>query len=317
MIVPDRKMSWFRLLFSLRGSTIPRIGGRLFAVFVVSVLATVLHDMGKDTDLTTIPFTLISLALGVFLGFRNNTAYERFWEARKLWGGLVNVARSFARTVLTLIEVSATPNSKASDEEVHSLRRELIYRMVAYVHSLRMHLRNELSDVASLEPFLPASEIEQLAVQRNVPNFIVLRLAERLAHARRLGVMRERDVLVFEPLLNEITNLQGGCERIRATPMPWSYTVLIHSIVAVYCFALPFGIVETVEHYTPVVSVLIAYAFLGLDAVGDEIEEPFGLDYNDLPLNSLARTVEVNLRQMLGEADLPKLMEPDECRVLT
>src|SRR5262245_31235699 len=107
MIVPDRKMSWFRLLFSLRGSTIPRIGGRLFSVFAVSVVATALHHRGHGMDLTPIPFTLISLALGVFLGFRNNTAYERFWEARKLWGGLVNAARAFARMVLTLIDEGA------------------------------------------------------------------------------------------------------------------------------------------------------------------------------------------------------------------
>jgi putative membrane protein len=317
MIVPDRKMSWFRLLFAMRGSTIPRIRGRLFGVFVISVVATVLHDYGYDTDLTAIPFTLISLALSVFLGFRNNTAYERFWEARKLWGRLINDARSFARMVLTLISADAGGESSMSADGVRALQRELVYRMIAYVHSLRLHLRNELSDVSSLAPFLPADELERLPVQRNVPNALMLRIGERLADARRLGVLRPRDVLLFEPMLNDVTDVQGGCERVRSTPMPYSYTVLIHSIVATYCFALPFGIVETVEHYTPIVVLIIAYAFLGLDAVGDEIEEPFGHDYNDLPLNTLSRIVEVNLRQMLGEEDLPKLLEPDARRVLT
>jgi putative membrane protein len=316
MIVPDRKMSWFRLLFSLRGSTIPRIGGRLFAVFSMSVLATVLHQQGRDINLTTVPFTLMGLALGVFLGFRNNTAYERFWEARRLWGGLVNASRSFARMTLTLIAADATPGCKASEERVHGLRRELTYRVIAYVHSLRMHLRGELSELRELAPLLPAAELEQLPAQRNVPNAIFLKLGERLADTRRLGALHYRDVLLFEPMLTELTNLQGGCERIRTTPMPWSYTVLIHSIVAVYCFALPFGLVTTTKLFTPLVVVLIAYAFLGLDAVGDEIEEPFGHDYNDLPLLTISRMIEVNLRQMLGETELPKLLEPDADRVL-
>src|SRR5690606_37389193 len=110
--------------------------------------------------------------------------------------------------------------------------------------------------------------------------------------------------------------VQGGCERIKNTPIPWSYTVLMHSIVAVYCFALPFGLVQTTKLLTPIVVALIAYAFLGLDAVGDELEEPFGHDYNDLPLTALSRTIEVNLLQQLGETELPPLLTPDAERVL-
>jgi ion channel-forming bestrophin family protein len=316
MIVPDRKMSWFRLLFSLRGSTIPRIRARLFGVFLVSVIATALFHTGHGTDLTVVPFTLISLALGVFLGFRNNTAYERFWEGRKLWGKLVNDTRSFARMVLTLISTDAKGQDAGSAESVRMLQRELVYRLIGYVHALRMHLRNQLSDLSPLEPFFPAGEVPALRVQRNIPNAILLGLAERLADARRLSVMRDRDALLFEPLLNSIVDTQGGCERIRNTPTPWSYTVLIHSIVAIYCFALPFGLVATTKLLTPIVVVLIAYAFLGLDAVGDEIEEPFGLDYNDLPLSTLSRMIEVNLRQTLGESELPPLLEPDKDNVL-
>jgi putative membrane protein len=318
MIVPDRKMSWFRLLFTVRGTALPRIRGRLFAVFLVSVVATLTYEYtGRATDLTTIPFTLISLALGVFLGFRNNTAYERYWEARKLWGRLVNDSRSFARMVLTLIQVDATAHPKLEATEVTDLKRELVYRMIAYVASLRMHLRNEVSQLEELRGLLPDDELKGLTQQRNVPNALLLRMGQRVEDARRFGVLRNRDVLLLESKLNDITDVQGGCERIRNTPMPYSYTVLIHTIVAVYCFALPFGIVSTTHFLTPIVVVLIAYAFLGLDAVGDEIEEPFGYDYNDLPLNTLSRMIEVNLRQMLGETDLPKLLEPDAHRVLT
>lgn len=115
---------------------------------------------------------------------------------------------------------------------------------------------------------------------------------------------------VLEGSLTEITGVQGGCERIKATPIPASYTVLIHRIVATYAFALPLGIVDTVHLWTPVVVLLIAYAFYGLDAIGDEIEDPFGRDPNDLPLSTLSRMIEVNLRQRLRESDVPELLRP-------
>jgi putative membrane protein len=316
MIVPDRKMSWFRLLFSLRGTTLPRIRGRLLAVFLVAVLATVLHVRGISYDLTTIPFTLISLALGVFLGFRNNTAYERYWEARRLWGKLVNDARIFARLVLTQLSLDVRSEPRLSAGELRALQRELVYRMVAFVHALRFHLRSEPHLVDTLAELVPPAEVTRLAGQHNVPNMLLLRMGERIAEARKLGVVRHRDVHLFEQQLTSLSDVQGGCERIRNTPMPYSYTVLIHSIVAAYCFALPFGLVATTKLVTPVVVVVIAYAFLGLDAVGDEIEEPFGRDYNDLPLTTLSRMVEVNLRQMLGETELPELLKPDAEGVL-
>jgi putative membrane protein len=318
MIVPDRRMSWFRLLFEVRGSTIPRIRGRLFAVFVVAWAATLIFEIGGyRNDLTTTPFTLIGFALGVFLGFRNNASYDRYWEGRRLWGKLVNDARSFTRLTLALIADDATPHAGQDADGVRRLQRELVYGMIAYVHALRMHLRNSSNYDTELGALLQASELAALSTEHNVPILLLQRLSEKLQAARREGWLRELDVQLFENTLTSLTDVQGGCERIKATPIPWSYTVLIHSIVATYCFALPFGLVATTEWLTPIVTVLIAYAFLGLDAVGDEIEEPFGLDYNDLPLATLSRMIEVNLRQRLGETELPPLLEPDACRVLS
>jgi putative membrane protein len=323
MIVPDRKMSWFRLLFDVRGSTLPRIGGRLFAVFLVACAVTLESYLtgGVEHDLTVVPFTLISLALGVFLGFRNNTSYDRYWEGRKLWGRLVNDARSFARMTLTVLTCDANPHvapeKRLAPAPLDDLKRDLVYRTIAYVHALRMHLRNELGDLTSLVGLLNARELEALHAQRNIPLAILQTLSQNIAQARRLGVLHARDTHLFENMLSDLCDVQGGCERIKNTPIPWSYTVLMHSIVAVYCFALPFGLINTTKLATPLVVVLIAYAFLGLDAVGDELEEPFGTDYNDLPLATLSRMVEVNLRQLLGEQDLPALLLPNEHRVLT
>jgi putative membrane protein len=317
MIVPDRRLSWFRLVFQVRGSTLPRIRGRLLAVLAVACTVTYLWNHAQlETDLTPLPFTLVGLALGVFLGFRNNASYDRYWEGRRLWGRLVNDSRSFARLVLDLIDLRATDAPKLADAEVQALRQDLVYRTIAFAEALRMHLRNEVDDLSPLAPFLPAAELEPLRQQRNVPLAIANSIGKGVAHARFSGVLHTRDVHLLENMLSDMVDVQGGCERIRSTPIPWSYTVLIHSIVAAYCFTLPFGLVSTTKQLTPVVVLLIAYAFLGLDAVGDEIEEPFGNDDNDLPLLTLSRTIEVNLRQMLGEVDLPPLLQPDAARVL-
>lgn len=319
MIIPDQKMSWFRLLFEYRGSALPKIRGRLLAVFLVACAVTALSELfGRfTTDLTTVPFTLVSLALGVFLGFRNNTSYDRYWEGRRLWGRLVNDARSFARLVLHLIDTETTGAAKLDQTGTRALQVGLVYRMIAYCHALRLHLRNELKDTSTIGALLPKEELSQLSVQRNVPLFIAQGMSKTIAQARKLGVLHHRDVQLLENLVTDIVDVQGGCERIRATPIPWSYTVLMHSIVAVYCFGLPFGLVATTHYLTPIVVVLIAYAFLGLDAVGDELEQPFGVEDNDLPLDALTRTIEVNLRQLLGETDLPALQEPDQNRILS
>jgi putative membrane protein len=278
---------------------------------------TYLSDHAQlHTDLTPLPFNLIGLALGVFLGFRNNASYDRYWEGRRLWGRLVNDARSFARLVLDLIDARATPQPTLTQEQVLERRRELIYRAIAFTHALRMHLRGEMQDLSSLHSFLPDVELERLRGERNLPLAIINRMGSLIAEARFAGVLHSRDVHLLENMLSDMMDVQGGCERIRATPIPWSYTLLIHSIVAAYCFALPFGLVSTTKHLTPVVVLLIAYAFLGLDAVGDEIEDPFGTDDNDLPLVTLSRTIEVNLRQMLEEREIPQLLSPDQDRIL-
>lgn len=305
-------MSWFRLLFEYRGSALPKIRGRLFAVFVVACLVTVASEVvgGFTSTLTPVPFTLISLALGVFLGFRNNTSYDRYWEGRRLWGRLVNDARSFARLVLHLLDERATHAAQAPAGRTRELQRELIYRTIAFAHALRLQLRNQRDEARELAALLDAEELEALSAQRNVPLFISLQLSQRIGEARRLGVLRHRDVHLLEGMVTDMVDVQGGCERIRNTPIPWSYTVLMHSIVAAYCFALPFGLVTTTHLLTPIVVALIAYAFLGLDAVGDELEQPFGYEDNDLPLNALSRTIEINLRQMLGESSLPAAYEP-------
>ena len=308
MIVTHR--SWLRSLATFQGTSLEATWKRLTLTVVVAIVATVLYETGTiGTTLSTLPFSLIGLALGIFLGFRNNTSYDRFWEGRKLWGRMVNVSRSFARQIQTL--VGPQPGETVDVVERDAVRAELVRRQIGYVHVFRHHLRDE-DDLSDVRGFLPDEEIEALKHESNRPAAVSARTGERLRALWDRGWIHAMHVPVLEASLTEITGVQGACERIKATPIPTSYTVLIPRLVASYAFALPFGIVDVVHEWTPVVVLLIAYAFYGLDAIGDEIENPFGTDDNDLPLSTLSRMIEVNLRERLGEQDLPPMLKPEK-----
>ena len=308
MIIENR--SWLRTLVTYRGSSLQRTWKRLLLTVACAVAVTVAYESGHiGATLSTLPFSLIGLALGIFLGFRNNTSYDRFWEGRKLWGRMVNVSRSFTRQIQTM--VGPMPGEPVDEVERAAVHAELVHRVIGYVHVFRHHLRDE-ADISDVGAHLPEQEIEALASESNRPAAVSARTGARLRELWDRGWIHPMHLPVLEGSLTEMTGIQGGCERIKATPIPASYTILIHRIVASYAFALPFGIVDTVHGWTPVVVLLIAYAFYGLDAIGDEIENPFGFDANDLPLSTLSRMIEVNLRQRLGEAELPPLLAPTD-----
>ena len=300
MIVPKNN-GWLATLFQVRGSTITRTWRRLLLATVVATVVTLLHERYlEDSDILEIdmtPFSVSGLALGIFLGFRNNTSYDRFWEGRKLWGRVVNASRSLTRQVLTLAKPAG-----------HAFHREMVHHLVAYVHALRIHLRG-LGDYSELEPLLPKDEFEQLKKESNPPIALLQRMGERFTDAWHEGHVHDMHLPVLEASLTELAGVQGGCERIRATPIPFSYNVLLHRIVGIYCMTLPFGLVAKTGYVTPFVVALVSYAFFGLDAVGDEIEDPFGTDANDLPLDAITRMIEVNIRERVGD-ELPPLLEP-------
>lgn len=304
MIVMDR-LSWLQLLFTWKGSVLQRIAGRLFAVLVVAVVIEGVElnlPGGVSPNLTPLPFSLIGLALSIFLGFRNNTSYDRFWEGRKLWGRMVNANRTWARQVLSYVDAGPEPITPRQDRWVRA--------MIAYVDAFRAWLRNE-DAAAAAKPNLPDEWYEHVAASSNPPIRILQELGAEVAAAGRDGGLDAFHVPMLEATLTEITGIQGGCERIKNTPIPFAYTTLMHRIVAAYCFALPLGIASAVGVMTPVVVLFVSYAFLGLDAIGEEIEEPFGRDANDLPLSQLSQVMRRDALSALGVSPLPPPAEPD------
>lgn len=309
MMVPERT-GWVRTVLRYHGSELPRTKNRILGVLVIATIVTAAEKSTPEQlfDVRTIPFTLIGVALSIFLGFRNNAAYERWWEGRKLWGALVNTSRTFARQSVTMI---APPEGASPEviEEVHALERDLVHRAIAFVHTMRHALRDEVPG-EDVKKHLPEDEYEALLKETNKPSAVSFGMAMRIRHAFDRGFIHPMHLPTLEQTLVALTDIHGGCERIKSTPIPLSYTTLIHRIVAVYCYCLPFGLVTEVGILTPIASLVVSYAFFGLDIVGDEIEQPFGYDPNDLPLSSISRMIEINLRQRLGDTDLPPPLKP-------
>lgn len=306
MILRDRP-SGLALFFLIRGSILPRISKVLAINIVLATAITLTHGtlFHFKVTLSPIPFTLIGLPLAIFLGFRNTAAYDRYWEARKLWGELVLRSRNLARQCLHLVDA---PPPGMSD-----LRPRMLHRAAAFCHALRVQLRG--SDVSTdIQALLSPEEWREVSHSSNRSAALMLKMGADLSACRRAGLVDGHAMALIDDTLSAMTGAAASCERISSTPVPFSYTLLLHRTAYAYCFLLPFGLVDTLTFMTPVVVAIVAYTFFGLDALGDEIEEPFGLLSNDLPLDAMCRSIEIGVREALGEKDLPPPLLPvDYC----
>jgi putative membrane protein len=307
MIVRERP-SAIRMFLLVRGSVLPRILPSLFVNTVIATLVTINHGdlFALKITLTTIPFTLIGLPLAIFLGFRNNAAYDRYWEGRKLWGELVLKSRNFSRQCQSLI---AGPQPVAARLGLTDVRVRMIYRAVAFAHALRLQLRDDKS-IADLQPLLSDAEWRRVAQASNKPDFLMQRMGDDLRECLQTARIEPCLAVSIDATMSSLTGAAAACERIKGTPIPFSYTLLLHRTAYLYCFLLPFGLVDSIGFMTPFVVAIVAYTFFGLDALGDEIEEPFGLEANDLPLDAICRSLEINLRESLDDDFVPAPLAP-------
>ncbi|MBU6492476.1 MAG: hypothetical protein KGQ45_06845 [Burkholderiales bacterium] len=299
MIVRPR-LHWFRMLFVLRGSVLPEILPQLLLTMAFALLVTLAHGrlFAWKVSLNFVPFSLIGLTLAIFLGCRNSTSYARYWEARVLWGGVLNQTRSLARQALTVVDGPAPG-------------KEFVYRLIAFVHALRHQLRGtDATD--DLAHWLEPADRARLAGLRFKPAMLLLIAGEWMRERRHEGVLAPALAQTMETHLGYLTDMLGGCERIAGTPIPFTYAVIIHRTVYLYCLLLPFGLVDSIGLMTPVVVTFIAYTFFALEALSAEIEEPFGTDANDLPLNAMSESIQASLLEMLGERASQPMTEPED-----
>ena len=282
--------------------SLPLLG--LLAYDVLIVLAYQ-HGYLQWAALEEIPLSLFGSAIGVILAFRNSTSYSRWWEARILWGSIVNNCRSWARLVTTTLR----SDDKAASGEIEQIRRKMVYYQIAWVHSLRQHLRrlDLLSDVSSL---LTPEEIDALRDQKNVPVAIQQWQSLLLRDALDRGWIDLAQWHAMNQSLDDLVDAQGGAERIKNTPMPRQYDYLPQVCAHIFCFLLPLAMVSSLGWFTPLGSTLVGFIFLALDQIGRDLEDPFDNRVHDIPLTSITRTIDINLRQMLGEKDLPSPVVP-------
>ncbi|NID14104.1 bestrophin family ion channel [Luteibacter yeojuensis] len=234
-------------------------------------------------EFPALPVTLLGSAVAVYLSFRNTTAYARWWEARTLWGAMVNTSRTLARDALTLL----------SDRDAATA---IIHRHIAYVHALRLHLRRQ-APWDELAGRLSADEVERLRSVANVPNAIHTRTAATVSAARPDPIL----LATFARTMSDISNAQGGMERIKNTPLPQQYSAYPAIFTHGFCLLLPLGLVETLGLYTPLGSTVAGFLFLALLQIGNDMQNPFENREDDVPLTTLTRGIEIDLRDTLGE----------------
>ncbi|HEY1997644.1 bestrophin family protein [Paraburkholderia sp.] len=288
-------LHWFRMLLAWRGSVLPSLLPRLLLIFCISLVALAVHNhiLKITVSLGTTPFSLIGIALAVFLGFRNNASYDRWWEARKLWGHLLNIARSMTRQALTL------PRESLEAAEI----RAFVQILGTLPHALRHQLR-KTDPREDLAARLPAPLVERVMASRYRPSTLMLSLGEWVQRHARAGAIDSMAVLAFDRNLDALADVIGGCERIGSTPLPFAYSVMIHRTVYFFCAALPFGLVDSIGIFTPVFSTFVAYAFMAHEAIASQLEDPFGSDENDLALGMMSVSIEDATRDLLGEPAL-------------
>lgn len=306
MIVRERP-NGLRLFFIVRGSVIPRILPTLLLNTALAVLVALLHHrvVNWPVAVSPLPFTLLGLPLAIFLAFRNNAAYDRYWEARKQWGQIVFRSRSLARQCLSLMD-GAVP---VAADDLHDTRVRMVRGAIAFAHALRLALRGAQDD-SLLQRWIGPEDWPKVEGAANRADAVLRGLGMQLGSALRAGRIDPRLAAEVDKTLNALASCAAACERIRHAPMPFSYTLLLHRTAYLYCFLLPFGLVGSLGLLTPLMVALVAYTFFGLDALGDEIEEPFGFENNDLPLDALCRSIEIDLLQALGAQDVPPPLRP-------
>ncbi|MEO9512295.1 MAG: bestrophin family ion channel [Flavobacteriaceae bacterium] len=307
----------------------------IFFIIYAAIIFYLYHSLDwKHIDIPFQPLSVIGIAVAFYIGFKNSQSYDRFWEGRKIWGGIVNYSRTWANNVLSFVE-----NDR-------SAQISLIYRHIAWVNALRIQLRQpssfsirenraverlfdrhgERNPVCTgMDMLLSPEEVDGLENRKNVATHIIKKQGQHLKTLLQEGKITEFDKQIFHNNLEEMYNLQGKCERIKNTPFPRQYAYFSTLFTWIFVLLLPFGLLNVFEtqllelnnghNWWYIVlmiffSVLISWMFVTMEKVGSNSEDPFEGRISDVPMTALCRTIEIDLRDMLDEQNLPEKVKP-------
>ena len=277
---------WWTSLHQLRGSMIKEIVYRVLACVVWSAGVTAVHQHLHPLDIPPTVHTLAGISLSLLLVFRTNSSYDRFWEGRKLWGGIVNETRNLARAAGVFLREDA------------ALYGALLRWTAVFPFSAAGALRGQM-DLGPVAAELPPEQVEEAKRAQHVPLAVARRMSTLLDEGRRRGHYPEYVQMQLDQNVQLLIDYLGGCERIHKTPMPFAYMLHLRRALVLYCFSLPFALVDAFGWATVFATFIVSYLFYGIEEIGVEIEDPFGLDDNDLPLERICGTIQNNLTALL------------------
>lgn len=282
---------WFEILFQFHKSDTLRRLSKLICLIalytaIVAFLELNVFNLSDKPYVQNIfqMHNLLGFALSLLLVFRTNTAYDRWWEGRKLWGHLVNTSRNFAIKLNSLLP--------EDDHETRIFFRDAI---PTYAFLLKDHLQSENTRYLLDEVEHP--ELKGLDDSKHAPNQLAALMSKKLVSLQKNGVFTGEQLLFMNDNMNAFTDICGACERIKNTPIPYSYSAFIKKFIFIYIMTLPFGYVFTLQYLVVPVVAIVFYVLASLELVAEEIEDPFGKDLNDLPMDKIA----INIRKHVGE----------------
>jgi ion channel-forming bestrophin family protein len=284
----------------------------------VALVACVLR-IERGEQLVALPFGplgVLGTALAILLGFRNNTGYARWWEARTIWAQIASSCRSLARQLSAATENAGKLGKGGGAEALAAYKREMLYRLIAFAHALRLELRRE-DRWDQLAPLLPAEDLMRVRAAVNKPNAILVLLGGRLKDGVREEKLGQFDPISLEPGITALQNAQAGCEKIKDTPMLRQYEYFARWFLWTFLVLLPPSILglfstDAGRWLTIPISIAIGFVYAITARTGQVTEDPFENRIHDLPMTAICNAIERDLRDQLGETELPAATEPVE-----
>ena len=281
---------WTDILLRWQGSVIPAIAPRVLVCMAFSLGVSIVDWRGYEFSIPLQESIVPSIVLGLLLVFRTNTAYERFWEGRKAWGTLVNTIRNLSRGIWVSV---ATPTPESQGDKI-----KILHLLVAFAVATKLHLRSEPLN-QEIWALLPESGYRKLDKMNNPPLEIAFWISNYLQQEYDRKNINAYQLTAMLRLVDSMVEMLGSCERILKTPIPLAYAIHLRQLIFLYCFITPFQMVNTLHWATAFVVGIIAFTVFGIEEIGVEIENPFGHDANDLPLDQICQTMQANLDDLI------------------
>lgn len=291
------KLNWFQVTFRLERAIFPIIFPWVLFCSIYGFLVSLLYHydlpiaFAESNGILTNAVLSFNIGFTLLLVFRTNTAHDRFWEGRQLWGALVNTSRNLTRGIWIIVK-DKTPEDKLEKESILRL-------VVAFAFAMKLHLRSAPLD-DQLASLMSKKQYLQLQESDNRPLKIAFWIGDYLQYQQERNCLDIYQLTSLQECVDELVDILGGCERILKTPLPLIYTIKLRQLLFIFCLILPLEVVSYLTWWTAPVIAFVSFTLLSIEQIGSEIEEPFGFDPNDLPLNRICNTIASNVEELIG-----------------